>query len=696
MAGAAQRGVVGDPGREPLRMTGRADAGGHDALALRELLSAAGIGVGVLDADLRYRMVNAAMADMNGVGIDAHVGRTLEEVIPRIADQIRPLVQEVLHSGASITREVRGSTPAAPDRERAWRASYHPARVGDAAGVGMVVEEITGMVEAEHLAEMRLSLLDEAEKAAGIGTFVHDLETGRVTLSRGYVTLSGLPEGVTEIGQDEMFARIHPADRVVQVGRIRQMIAEGGRMQARIRTIRPDGEIRWREVFGRLEHRGEDRPPRVLVVAVDVTERQRAEDLINALAERQTALGRASAVIARGDDVAEVLSVITRELRHARVRGSAVVRFDDDLARVEGSRGYIPVSVGDVVDMDPATAFAAVPAHAGIGRVRVRPSLADATGVPEWRDVEMENLTIAPIEVDDRVWGALLVTTEHAPDPLSDFFAADFARLVAAGIATAGARGELRRMNAELEDIEAERTRELQATVAELGAFAYTVSHDLRGPLRAIHSAAELLEDGSVDEEAAPRLLRMVRESAVSMGALIDDLLRLARLGRQPLEPERVDMEAVLDGVLAEMGPVALRRVELVRTPLPAVAGNPTLLHQVIANLVGNAVKFSRDRDVPRVEVGFDPEVDGGAFRVRDNGVGFDPQYADQAFGLFRRLHTDERFEGTGAGLAIVKRVVERHGGAVRADSEPGVGTTMTFTLPLWDEPAAGAGGNSG
>lgn len=667
------------------------DPGGRDGLA--ELLSAAGVGVALLDGDTRFRMVNDALAVMNGVAAADHIGRTPEEVVPGIAPLIRTAVRRVRDTGEPVSREVRGVTPAQPGRERTWRASWHPLATGAGPGVGVVVEEITDLLEAERLAEVRLNLLDDAERAAGIGTFVHDLGTGRVRVSQGYAAMSGLPAGVTDIGQDEMFARIHPGDRAAQVAKVRRLIAEGGRMHSRIRAIRPDGEVRWRDVFARLVTGPGG--ARVLGVAVDVTERTRAEHLIDALAERQTALGRASAVVAHGEDVAEILGVITRELRHARVRGSAVVRFADGVSRVEGSRGYIPLSVGDVLDMDDAAAFPAVPAERGPRRLRVRRAHDDATGVPDWRDVELENLTVAPVEVDGRVWGALLVTTEHAPDPLSDFFAADFARLVAAGVAAAAARAELRRLNAQLEDIVAERTRELPASVAELGAFAYTVSHDLRGPLWAINSAAEILEEGRLDGDEAPRLLHMIRESAVSMGRLIDDLLRLARLGRQPLHPERVDMDAVLDGVLREIDPADLARTELVRHPLPAVAGTPTLLHQVMANLVGNAVKFSRTRERPRVEVGFGDSPDGGpaGFWVADNGVGFNPRYADQAFGLFRRLHTDDRFEGTGAGLAIVKRVVERHGGTVRAASEPDAGTTMTFTLPLWSDAAADPAG---
>ncbi len=240
-------------------------------------------------------------------------------------------------------------------------------------------------------------------------------------------------------------------------------------------------------------------------------------------------------------------------------------------------------------------------------------------------------------------------------------------------------------LNRDLERRVAERTAQLEASNHELEAFSYTVSHDLRAPLRAVDGFARILLDEyapSLDSEGR-RYLNQVTDSAEDMGRLIDGLLSFSRLSRQPMQLELVDSKAVaqqvIDAVRADLGE---RHVEFDLADLPAVRSDPVLLGQVFANLIGNAVKFTRGVADARVEVGWQGG-DGAApiFYVRDNGVGFDMQFADKLFGVFQRLHRAEDFEGTGAGLAIVQRIVKRHGGRAWAESEPGMSTTFYFTL---------------
>ncbi|MBN9522084.1 two-component sensor histidine kinase [bacterium] len=231
-----------------------------------------------------------------------------------------------------------------------------------------------------------------------------------------------------------------------------------------------------------------------------------------------------------------------------------------------------------------------------------------------------------------------------------------------------------------------EANAQLAAANQELEAFSYSVSHDLRAPLRSIDGFSRiLLEDfaGSLPDEAK-EYLQDVRASARHMGQLVDDLLAFARLSRQPIRAQQVRTGEVVRQCLEELRAEREgRQVELVVADLPPCTGDAALLKQVWVNLLANALKYSRKAAAARVEVGFSTAGEAGevTYFVRDNGVGFDMRYAHKLFGVFQRLHRAEEFEGTGVGLAIVQRVVHRHGGRVWADARPGEGATFFFTL---------------
>ncbi len=221
----------------------------------------------------------------------------------------------------------------------------------------------------------------------------------------------------------------------------------------------------------------------------------------------------------------------------------------------------------------------------------------------------------------------------------------------------------------------------------ELEAFSYSVSHDLRAPLRNITGFIELLQkrvQGHGDRES-DRFLDIVVAESKRMSALIDDLLAFSRIGRAELKWQPVHLETLIAQVQQELASeLTGRHLEWHLLPLPPVQGDPTLLRQVISNLLGNAVKFTRRRDPARIEIGCQPgpEADGLlCFYVRDNGEGFNPKYVDKLFRVFQRLHSTRDFEGTGIGLANVKRIITRHGGSVQATGTPGAGACFTFTL---------------
>jgi len=224
----------------------------------------------------------------------------------------------------------------------------------------------------------------------------------------------------------------------------------------------------------------------------------------------------------------------------------------------------------------------------------------------------------------------------------------------------------------------------LAQTNQELERFSYSVSHDLRAPLRAINGYAQALwEDHAarLDDEGK-RLLAVIRDSAKLGGELIDGLLSFSRLGRQALARAPVDVTALAESVVAELrqtqGSVA---VEVVLSPLPPTSGDAALLRHVLVNLIGNAFKFSAKRAHPKVEIGAEQHGSEVAYYVKDNGVGFDMQYAGKLFGVFQRLHRPDEFEGTGVGLALAQRIIQRHGGRIWAEGKVNEGATVRFTL---------------
>jgi signal transduction histidine kinase len=407
------------------------------------------------------------------------------------------------------------------------------------------------------------------------------------------------------------------------------------------------------------------------------------------------ALGAPHTTIGFWDDAEQVLRFYSNEPRLAAMRVSEQPSTSSIISRVFSTQ--LPIFTIDAPRADPAhadvyraagaTAVIAAPISVGETRLGVLVAYGPRAFVFAEDDLELAQILANQVALA-LGYARELIEREQVE--------AEIVERRRAEAALQESEALIRSMNADLERRVQERTAQLEDAVKELEAFSYSVSHDLRAPLRAVSGFSRILL-----EEYGPQLasdaqghLRMVSDNAQQMGQLIDDLLAFSRLGRQPLQTHRVLPAEVVRGALDEL---ALeqegRHVEIVMGELAACQADAVLLRQVYVNLLSNALKFTRRRDVARIEVDC-RNVDGEVtYFVKDNGAGFDMRYAHKLFGVFQRLHRAEDYDGTGVGLAIVNRIVHRHGGRVWAESAPDQGATFFFTLGAPD--AQGSDGQS-
>ncbi len=455
------------------------------------------------------------------------------------------------------------------------------------------------------------------------------------------------PEEITGRSPAKVLDFVHPDDRALVAEHIRQRLSgETDVAHYVLRAVRKDGSSVHCEVFGRrIDYKGR---PAILGALVDITERVRAE---RALAERETLL---RTIIETEPECVALLAADGAVLQMNRA-GLAMIEAD---ARDQ----IIGRCITPLVSPPHRPAFQA---------------LVEAVFRGESGTLELEIVGLK----GTRRWLEV-----HAV-PLGDREGRPTALLGIARDITESRRAaeELRKLNEELERRVMERTAQLEAINRELESFSYSVSHDLRAPLRHIAGFVQLLiaHEGQRLSPSGRRYVDLIAASTEKMGRLIDGLLTFSRMGRAEMRTQRVELSDLVEDVRREFAlEITNRNVVWKIGPLPAVEADPTLLRIVLANVFSNALKFTRPRREARIEVGAHRDETGEVIVfVRDNGVGFDEQYADKVFGVFQRLHSQDEFPGSGIGLATVARIIHRHGGRVWAEGRVNRGATLYFTL---------------
>lgn len=423
---------------------------------------------------------------------------------------------------------------------------------------------------------------------------------------------------------------------------------------------------------------------RSLAVSIDVTQRRQAEEAITRYTKRLETLREIDRAILAARSPTSIAEAATQYLRQLiPCQRATVTVFDFEAGESEvqaiNAVGEARLRVGGRLPLD---AFGSLDALRQ-GKVQHVPDASTLPSTAAFDLLRAEGLCSwinVPLLAQGELVGTLNVGSQNVNAFSSDHVdvVCEVADGLAIAIQQAQLHDEVQRQTAELEERVAERT-------AELEAFSYSVSHDLRAPLRAIDGFSRvLLEDhGQKLDQECNRLLSIICSNAKNMGQLIDDLLAFSRLGRQEMRLVDIDMGELADSVFNELRlSTPCREVEIRIATLPIAHGDRSMVRQIFANLLSNSIKFTQPRQSPCIEIGAGTEDKMIVYYVKDNGVGFDMQYADKMFGVFQRLHGAQEFEGTGVGLAIVESIVKRHGGRVWGEGKLDEGAAIYFTLP--------------
>lgn len=508
---------------------------------------------------------------------------------------------------------------------------------------GTIREWIGTCVDVEDLTVANKSLAESEERlrlaldAAQMGTFDWDMIGDRIVWSKWHLILwNYTPEEFN--GTFDAFAeRVHPDDLTRIHTAIDHSVASRSRFACEFRVVWPDRSIHWVDATGEFEFGSDGKPFRMMGTVFEITDQKQAE------LERDRFFTLSLDPLCIADT-----NGYFRRLNPAfqRILGFSIEEML--------SRPFVEFIHPEDL---PATMKVVESLASGIELVNFENRYLCKDGSHRWF-----TWTCAPYQEEGLLYASARDITERKRAELA-----------------------LLTLNRELEDRVRKRTAELETSNKELEAFSYSVSHDLRAPLRSVDSFSRIaIEDyGPQLGDEGMRVLNIVRSEAQRMGQLIDDLLSFSRFARQEMRVTSIDMAELARNVFEAMPEESRLHIkQFTIDPMPTAFGDPAMLRQVWHNLISNAVKFTKSQ--PEAAIRIRGQSFGGLnqYTIKDNGVGFDPRYKHKLFGVFQRLHTEDEFEGTGVGLALIQRIIFRHGGEVEAEGQPDRGAMFTFLLP--------------
>lgn len=639
--------------------------------------------------------MNPAARQMLALAEEA-VGLPLATIAARMVSEDGSALAEAEHPAAIVLREgreVRGRLLGWRDARAGLRwlnvnaVAQHGEGSSRMTGVFVIFEDITDQRRAEEALRNHEALLREMGRLAQVGGWTLEVSTDQIYWTDEMERIHDLPPG-TRLSR-ERGLRHFPAEALPAIeSAVDRAITAGVPYDLELPFVSATGRRKWvRAIAHPVIERGQ--VVRLRGSLQDITERKRAE-------QRLATQAAVSRVLAEAATLAEAAPQVLEAICFAENwQFGAFWELDRSIGRMRAVATWQPAGA-NYEELNRATRALNLGEGEGLPglvwktrSVRFMPEVANETSFVRREVAGRTGLRSAlgfPIIMGQEVVGAVdfLAAEVHEGGPRLEEMFEMIGRQIGLFLQRRRAEDEVRRVNAELEERVQRRTAELEAANKELEAFSYSVSHDLRAPLRAVDGFSRIvIEDYSEQLPAEARhYLENVASGAQRMGTLIDDLLTFSRLSRLPLHRAEIDTQALVDGVLYDLLPMREGRQVVIRCePLPPSRGDQALLRQVWINLLSNALKYTRLRATAEIDISGRVEGDETIFTVRDNGAGFDMRYVDKLFGVFQRLHRSEDYEGTGVGLAIVQRIVHRHGGRVWADAEVERGATFGFTL---------------
>ena len=617
----------------------------------RRFVEAAPVAIAMFDREMRYLAASQRYCEDYNLGSRELVGHSHYEIFPEIPESWREVHRRSL---AGAVERSPGERFVRLDGSEQWvRWEIQPWRSGsgEIGGIVLFSEDISQQKRVEQALLDNEARLRLAQQIARIGTFERNFRTGIGAWTSELEVMHGLPPGGFDGNLQTWEKLVHPEDRAAALRQV-ALAMETGKFEGEWRVVWPDGTVRWLAARGSVLRDEKGELQRWLGVNIDITEAKEAEQALRrAHAELRESEHRFRQIFENAPTAIAIFAADGR-LEKCNPAFSSLLGYTDEELRGASFVSFVPPE-----DLDTRLAE--------LEQLR--------TGQAPFLQHDSRYLR----KDGQLVWVhkfVTLLTNETGDEPRVLRLLTDITERKQADL-------EIRRLNTELEHRVSRRTAELLAANKELEAFSYSVSHDLRAPLRGIDGwSLALAEDyaGQLDERAQQYLGR-IRSETQRMGLLIDDLLRLSRISSSELRTVPIDLTAMAREIETELCEAnAGRRLEFTISSDLTASGDARLINIALVNLLANAVKFTEPREVARIEFGRTRE---GAFYIRDNGVGFDIAYADSLFRAFQRLHKASEFAGAGIGLAIVQRVIHRHSGEVWAEAQPDAGATFYFTL---------------